>query len=131
MSHGYVQYRIKTNANLPNGVQIPNTAQIYFDFNLPIATNTTINPVNFNSSISKREIKNDIRIWPVPFKDYLMIETSTSGEFVVKNILGQEITHGEIKEDAKMISTLGWVKGVYFIEVTSNRIHCVKKLIKQ
>jgi hypothetical protein len=40
-SHGFVQYSVRAKAGLPNGAQIPNTASIYFDFNLPVVTNAT------------------------------------------------------------------------------------------
>jgi uncharacterized repeat protein (TIGR01451 family) len=42
-SQGYVVYRITENANLPVGTAIENTANIYFDYNPPIVTNTTYN----------------------------------------------------------------------------------------
>ncbi|PCJ66815.1 MAG: hypothetical protein COA58_04985 [Bacteroidetes bacterium] len=42
-SHGWVQYKIKTVANLPHFAVIDNTASIYFDQNSPVVTNTTIN----------------------------------------------------------------------------------------
>jgi uncharacterized repeat protein (TIGR01451 family) len=38
-SHGYIAYRIKPKATLVDGDIINNTAAIYFDFNLPVATN--------------------------------------------------------------------------------------------
>ena len=42
-SRGYVQYKIKLRDNLGTTAQIQNTANIYFDFNEPIVTNTTQN----------------------------------------------------------------------------------------
>ena len=42
-SKGFFQYRIKPLSGLGCGTQIHNTASIYFDFNAPIVTNTTIN----------------------------------------------------------------------------------------
>lgn len=39
-SHGYIAYRIKPQKNLLIGDTIKNTAGIYFDYNLPISTNT-------------------------------------------------------------------------------------------
>jgi hypothetical protein len=39
-SHGWVQYRIKLNTGLPEGIVINNTAGILFDLNTPIFTNT-------------------------------------------------------------------------------------------
>ncbi len=38
-SHGWVQYRIKTNQNLTTATTIHNKAAIYFDFNSPVITN--------------------------------------------------------------------------------------------
>lgn len=39
-SHGYVAFRIKPKTTLLTGDIIPNTASIYFDYNLPVQTNT-------------------------------------------------------------------------------------------
>ncbi len=39
-SHGYIQYRIKTQPNLLLEDVVENTAAIYFDFNEPVITNT-------------------------------------------------------------------------------------------
>jgi uncharacterized repeat protein (TIGR01451 family) len=44
-SHGFVSYRIKPISDLPNGTVIENTAEIYFDFNPEIVTNTTHNTI--------------------------------------------------------------------------------------
>lgn len=41
LSTGYIQYRIKRYDNIPVGTYIYNTANIYFDFNSPVITNTT------------------------------------------------------------------------------------------
>lgn len=38
-SHGYIAYKIKPKPTVPPGDTIKNTAGIYFDYNLPIATN--------------------------------------------------------------------------------------------
>ena len=50
-SHGYVQYKVKRKGNLPVGTQIRNTAYIYFDFNAPVVTNTTVNTLTIPSSV--------------------------------------------------------------------------------
>ena len=49
-SHGYVQYKIRAKDSLAIGSSIENTANIFFDFNAPVITNTTSNAV-FNCSI--------------------------------------------------------------------------------
>ena len=52
-SHGYVQYKVKRKGNLPVGTQIRNTAYIYFDFNAPVVTNTTVNTLTIPSVVSE------------------------------------------------------------------------------
>jgi len=41
-SHGYVKFRLKPSADIVVGSSLTNTADIYFDFNPPIRTNTVI-----------------------------------------------------------------------------------------
>ncbi len=45
-SHGFVKYHIRTKSNLNGGEIISNTANIYFDYNAPITTNTTQHTIN-------------------------------------------------------------------------------------
>ncbi|MBK9459574.1 MAG: T9SS type A sorting domain-containing protein [Sphingobacteriales bacterium] len=45
-SHGFVKYHIRTKSNLNGGETINNTANIYFDYNAPITTNTTQHTIN-------------------------------------------------------------------------------------
>ena len=59
LSHGFIKYRIKPKNNLVIGDIIYNTANIYFDYNEPVITNTTVTrvaetilPVELSSFIS-------------------------------------------------------------------------------
>ena len=38
LSHGYIRFRVQPNSNVLAGI-IPNTANIYFDYNVPVLTN--------------------------------------------------------------------------------------------
>ncbi|MCB9232406.1 MAG: PKD domain-containing protein [Bacteroidia bacterium] len=44
-SHGWVIYQVQQKAGLVHGTQIENSASIYFDFNPPVKTNSTLNTV--------------------------------------------------------------------------------------
>lgn len=63
-SKGFVQYRIKPKAGMPNGSQIKNTAFIYFDYNAPIVTNTTINHFGIPASLNEKFINKIVNIFP-------------------------------------------------------------------
>lgn len=39
-SHGFISFRIKANPVIPENTTIPNKAAIYFDYNVPVITNT-------------------------------------------------------------------------------------------
>jgi uncharacterized repeat protein (TIGR01451 family) len=50
-SHGFIVYRIKTRDNVLIGDTIKNSASIYFDFNLPVKTNTANTAVRTDSIV--------------------------------------------------------------------------------
>jgi len=52
-SHGYVRYRMKPYTNLVGGDSIPNSAEIFFDWNAPITTNTAITRIVSPTSLSE------------------------------------------------------------------------------
>ncbi len=56
-SHGFAQYTIQLKENLADFTLIENTANIYFDFNPPIVTNTTLNTIV--SFLPQLSISND------------------------------------------------------------------------
>ncbi len=72
-SHGFLKYKIKPNADIPLGTEINNQAAIYFDFNDPIYTNTTLHTIgeNFIELYSNTENPNNqpfqIEAFPNPF----------------------------------------------------------------
>jgi hypothetical protein len=49
---GYVVFSISPKPNLANGTTIVNTAEITFDFNEPVVTNTTLNTIHSNPCVS-------------------------------------------------------------------------------
>ncbi len=53
LSHGFIKYRIRPMNNLVIGDEIRNTAYIYFDYNVPVITNTTLTPVQNPSKVLK------------------------------------------------------------------------------
>ena len=126
-SMGYFQYRIKPLSNMLIGSQISNTAYIYFDYNAPIITNTTLNnfefPVNTQNLMAK---ENGFDIYPNPstgifiFKDIKNIKTVE-----VYNMLGKLLLS---QTNAKQINLHGFPKGVYVARI--NGVF-VNKLVKE
>ena len=90
-SNGYVRFRMRPLPGLPNLTEIHNTAEIYFDYNAPVITNTTLTTLvdceAFFSSID--QLGNDLLQasagesyqW---FQDGLAIPGATEQELLVE-----------------------------------------------
>lgn len=63
-SAGYVEFDIKLKPDLPAGTPIENSAAIYFDFNEPIITNTTLNTITPTQNLPKASI--NFEVFPNP-----------------------------------------------------------------
>ncbi len=73
-SQGYIRYRIKRRDDVGIGTQFTNRAAIYFDFNAPIITNTTVNTLVQQTTGVRDIYFSDLRIFPNPAKEVLYIQ---------------------------------------------------------
>lgn len=72
-SHGFVTYSINRKINLAPGTQITNAAGIYFDFNPPIITNTTLNTIwEEPTGLSQTEVLTG-EVFPNPGKEQAIL----------------------------------------------------------
>ncbi|MBX7243648.1 MAG: T9SS type A sorting domain-containing protein [Bacteroidia bacterium] len=72
-SMGYIQYRIKPKNAMTNGTQISNTASIYFDYNAPIQTNTSLTVCQLTNNISSPVKLPHFQLLPNPVQDFFQI----------------------------------------------------------
>jgi len=136
-SQGFVQYRIKPKSNLPEGTKIYNTAYIYFDYNAPVLTNTTVNAfVKNSSSISTYNYINSLDIYPNPntgvFK--LKIPESLKGKshtIEVYNVLGELLYSTQTDQISVQIDMSAQGAGVYVVKVNGIDYAMNAYMIKQ
>lgn len=79
LSSSLVHYSIERKATNPVGTQFTNTANIYFDYNAPITTNTTINTLDEPTGVDEVQSGVDgitIDLFPVPAHDQLNIRVN-------------------------------------------------------
>jgi len=136
-SKGFVQYKIKPKGSLTAGTQIKNTAYIYFDYNAPIATNTTINEFS-PLSIEDHPDAFQMSVYPNPVLDYAtLIFTTTKAQQIqlrILDMLGQESLLLNQNVDAGtnniQINTRTLAKGFYILSVRdeSNEERTIKFL---
>ncbi|MES2588318.1 MAG: T9SS type A sorting domain-containing protein [Bacteroidota bacterium] len=133
-SKGFVQYRIKPKTNLALGTQIKNTANIYFDFNAPIVTNTTVNEYVQTNSLAENESKM-MNIFPNPFSSSTMVIFKNSlknANLTLYTIFGQKVrTISDFSGDKLKINRENLASGVYYLNLESenNQVETVKLVV--
>ncbi|MFH0893036.1 MAG: T9SS type A sorting domain-containing protein [Bacteroidota bacterium] len=139
-SQGFVIYRIKPLTTLQIGDSITNTANIYFDFNPAVVTNTTVTKVlAAPSGIEDNLMLSDrISVYPNPFSDQTTLllppETQYPCTLSMCDPLGREVLKMEKITDSKIIiSRKGMPGGMYMIRIADSKqkdIGSIKVLIK-
>jgi len=121
-SQGYVQFRFKPEAGLPDGTVIGNRAAIYFDFNAPIITNTATTlfgePVGTVDPIALGWL----RAFPNPTSGDLTVvwegpsaRGNTSLE--IWNALGQRVQAPRTFGTEAVVDLTGQPGGIYFLRL--------------
>lgn len=133
-SHGYIQYRIKRTNNNAIGTEIKNTAYIYFDFNEPVITNTTLNTIIIPTSVStiNKEDHNWL-VYPNPNNGVLYItntaQENKETEIQIMNAIGDVIYYDAISQKTKTLDLSKYSNGVYFIKLTSDKQTSVQRIV--
>lgn len=135
-SKGFVQYRVKPKANLPAGTQIKNTAYIYFDYNAPIVTNTTINEFVLPLSINENKSAVALSVYPNPGNGKYYVkspEGMKNSEISIKvyNLFGELILTTKMQNSSSQIDLSNQPNGIYIIKVNDLNQSFNQRLIKQ
>ncbi|MFB9090186.1 DUF7619 domain-containing protein, partial [Flavobacterium paronense] len=112
---GYVTFKIKTKPTLVVGDSFSNTANIYFDYNFPIVTNTATTTITALGN-QDFEFTNLFSLSPVPAKNSLTITTKqnvTISSVSIYNTLGQLVQVNTNPNETIDVSELK--AGNYFI----------------
>ncbi len=92
LSHGFVSFSIDQMPNLPEGTQIDNQAAIFFDFNLPIYTNTWFHEIREDILLSK-QIEED----PAPSPALLLLVSPNPVQNAARIELSEAMPEGEVQ----------------------------------
>ncbi|MEP4428895.1 T9SS type A sorting domain-containing protein, partial [Nonlabens ulvanivorans] len=128
---GYVLFKIKTINTLVAGDTFDNTAEIFFDFNFPIITNTETVTVMSTASVGE-SIDSSIKVYPNPAKSFINLSASNSLESVtIMDINGRTLSQtnftGNSTDQSVSIENLS--SGIYFVTIQSDLGQKVEKLM--
>jgi|GEM_PF-4365298 len=132
-SHGFIKYRIQPKKSLAAGTVIYNTANIYFDFNAPVITNTTSTPIIINVPVyDVNNSNNHLIIYPNPSSDFVNIKNDSRDDLVMKifNISGQLVYQTLLQGQMNSrISLTSFKKGLFIFNVIGKNSFQTGKLI--
>lgn len=128
-SNGHVIYRIKPKNTSQVGDVFYNSAEIYFDYNLPVITNTVSTEV-INSLQTNQFDINKLVLYPNPTNGKLFLEVNFEiKEINLLNIYGQRISSFINKNE---IDISDFANGIYFLKIEDlNGKMIIKKVIKK
>lgn len=140
-SMGMVSYSVKIKNNLPDLTEITNSAAIYFDYNAPVITNTTINTIvdSLTGITETSPEEMNAVIYPNPSNDRcnLMIQLqdeNSSVQIVITDITGKIIDDNRVAlmsgTNKIELNTSNYVNGIYFVTIISDHLRKSLKLIK-
>ncbi len=131
-SHGFIAYKIKPNADVVLGDIFYNTADIYFDFNPPIITNTATTEIVETLSLTNVNTHR-FNVFPNPAQSELTIKGNRSINHVtIVDVNGRLLK--SIKRSGLTSSTIinveGLNSGIYFLNIESESTKQVVKFVK-
>jgi hypothetical protein len=133
-SIGFVNFSISPVQNQVDGTVLNNFADIYFDFNEPIRTNTTIHTIDRFLSIDELKTETLVNVFPNPFSGTTQFLVNTSDRsnatIFIYNVLGEIVA--QIPAESGKTSTFdaaGKAAGVYFYKVICKQSEKSGKLI--
>jgi hypothetical protein len=131
-SKGYVQFKVKQRAGNTPGTRINNFADIYFDANSPVRTNTTFVTIERFEVMYPLSVKDinvaagyKVNAYPNPFNTAIQFGISaeqSSGneyEFVVTDMLGRKVVDKHIGSSYEL-SRNNLNAGVYLYKISQN-----------
>ena len=119
--------KIKAKNNLAIGTQIRNTANIYFDFNSTVVTNTTLNEVTNGVGINEvNSDNNDFTVYPNPTHDQLYFNNKSGlvlEKISIYDMEGRIIISTNLNSKNGSINVSAIQSGIYLLEIDAKNIN--------
>ena len=126
-SNGFVTFHVDQVPNLAPGTEITNDADIYFDFNDPITTNTTMHRI-FEGFVNVLNIEDltqegkSLLIYPNPTSNIITIQGKEDMRQIFKifDQMGREVYKGKLNGITTDVYLTNLSKGIYTLKIDGN-----------
>ncbi|NNC85292.1 MAG: T9SS type A sorting domain-containing protein, partial [Bacteroidia bacterium] len=134
-SQGSFRFKIKLKESLPLGTCIKNSAEINFDFNPPVYTNTVQTDIVQYTSVFGNAGNNSVHLYPNPTSNVLKIDWNQAEFDLIqildvtgKLVMAKSISPG-VKSERVNLSHLD--AGIYLLHLKGNEDYKSLRFIKQ
>ncbi|WP_290841952.1 T9SS type A sorting domain-containing protein [Flavobacterium sp.] len=130
-SNGYIVYEIKPIAGAQIGDTIENTAEIYFDFNAAVVTNTALTTIQLLST--PENSANAFVVYPNPASGRFSVKAQNVSEIdmEIADVRGATVFAKKLSlvQDEVSVDISGLTSGLYFVRMASEKGSAIRKLI--
>jgi hypothetical protein len=137
LSHGFISFKITPKTGLPANTSINNRAAIYFDYNDPVITNTTLNTIQYTVSIEEIENSDNVVIlYPNPLGKHQVLNFNKQFDknttYVISDISGRIISNKTLINNSISSDNLPTQSGMYLLKIITpqGNIYSSKLLIE-
>jgi len=131
--HGYVVFQVKPKSGFALGDVIPNTADIFFDFNPAIVTNTCTTA--FVPFLGVNVFDNDVfEYYPNPTSDvvtFAMKNDANIDSIEVVDVLGKTLISKTVHYSNAAVDLSSLSKGIYLVKVKANHQEKIVKVSRK
>jgi hypothetical protein len=132
-SQGFIIYEIDMLPNLSPGTEIENTASIYFDFNPPVITNTTLNTIAFPVGIQDVAAANEaFSVYPNPTTGNVTVVRNGTAVYglQVYDALGQLLHSVQGNKGTSVVDVAHLPAGMYLLTLEDATGRYQSRLVK-
>ncbi|RZJ66337.1 MAG: T9SS type A sorting domain-containing protein [Flavobacterium sp.] len=128
-SHGFVMFKVKPIAGFSLDQSVSNTANIYFDFNFPIVTNTVTTTV---TALSVPEQQSSaFTLFPNPANSRFTVNGNDVNSISIFSITGRLLLQKDFSSGDEIVMDVeSLASGTYVVKIKGAALESVKKFIK-
>ncbi len=123
-SQGSFHYRMAPRNNLMLGEQLTNRADIYFDYNVPVLTNTTVTTVLMNTAITELGVGDGLSVHPSPSTGLVTVRWADSqmnnARLSVMDALGRTVYTSNLPTSGRSIDLSFLPAGSYVARLSGD-----------
>ncbi|HEX9980757.1 MAG TPA: T9SS type A sorting domain-containing protein [Flavobacterium sp.] len=127
---GYVLFKIRSKNTLSQGSSVAQLADIYFDYNFPVVTNTAT--TTFQAlAVTENHFQDKILIYPNPVSQQVNIKADSNIISVsIADLQGRQFGIHDFSGNQGSINTGSLSHGVYLMTIRTDRGTFTKKILK-